>query len=261
MTQAAEKTLSQTPADREAILHLKDGIAAGRNWYVALLEAIGLWGSAEEVHEGRRYCYLIGGEAFDWLTLADRLCQEVDGPVPESEKMDLLFAATPPLDLPPREFRNLIGEVKYRAYLNYLYGVVVEEALQSVVEEEVLKENGHFTLVLGQRVEQETCRRIYEADMLDLLARFRGQRGYADGDSMSLTERKEFTYWLFKYRVEHSEKARVASDTRKALSWLQRQWAASTRHRRARTADMQLLLGLHTSEADGEAEHRSSPPS
>jgi len=243
MTQAADNTLTQTAADREAILHLREAISSGKNWYVALLEAIGLWGSAEELHDGRYYRYLIGGEAFDWLSLADRLCQEIDGLVPENEKLDLLFAATPPVDLPPGEFRQLIGDMKYRAYLNYLYGVVVEEALLSVVEEEVLKENGHLTLVLGQRIEQEAYRRIYEAEMTDLLTLFRGQRGYANGDSISLTEKKEFTYWLFKYRVEHSEKAKVASDTRKALAWLQRQWNSSTKHKRVQTAEIQLLLG------------------
>ena len=245
MTQAADNTLTQTAADREAILHLREAVSSGRNWYVALLEAIGLWGSAEELHDGRYYRYLIGGEAFDWLTLADRLCQEIDGLIPENEKLDLLFAATPPIDLSPSEFRQLIGDVKYRAYLNYLYGVVVEEALVSVVEEEVLKENGHLTLVLGQRIEQEAYRRVYEAEMFDLLTLFRGQRGYPNGDSVSLTEKKEFTYWLFKYRVEHSEKARVASDTRKALAWLQRQWNASTKKRPAQTAGIQLLLS-HT---------------
>ena len=140
------------------------------------------------------------------------------------------------------EFRQLIGDAKYRAYLNYLYGVVVEEALVSVVEDEVLKENGHLTLVLGQRIEQEAYRRIYEAEMFDLLTLFRGQRGYANGDSISLTEKKEFTYWLFKYRVEHSEKAKVASDTRKALAWLQRQWNSSTKRRPVRTTGIQLLL-------------------
>ncbi len=220
MPQTTDRPLTQTGADREAILHLREAISAGKNWYVALLEAIGLWGSAEELHEGRYYRYLIGGEAFDWLTLAERLCQEIDGLVPEGEKLDLLFAATPPIDLPPGEFRQLIGDVKYRAYLNYLYGVVVEEALLSVVEEEVLKENGHLTLILGQRIEQEAYRRIYEAEMADLLTLFRGQRGYANGDSMSLTEKKEFTYWLFKYRLEHSDRAKVASDTKRALEKL-----------------------------------------
>jgi len=243
MAQAADNTLTQTAADREAILHLREAVSTGKNWYVALLEAIGLWGSAEELHDGRYYRYLIGGEAFDWLTLADRLCQEIDGLIPENQKLDLLFAATPPIDLSASEFRQLIGDAKYRAYLNYLYGVVVEEALVSVVEEEVLKENGHLTLILGQRVEQEAYRRIYEAEMFDLLTLFRVQRGYANVDSISLTEKKDFTYWLFKYRVEHSEKAKVASDTRKALAWLQRQWNSSTKKRPAQTAEMQLLLG------------------
>jgi len=243
VTQTADNTLTQTAADREAILHLREAVATGKNWYVALLEAIGLWGSAEELHDGRYYRYLIGGEAFDWLTLADRLCQEIDSLIPENEKLDLLFAATPPIDLSASEFRQLIGDAKYRAYLNYLYGVVVEEALVSVVEEEVLKENGHLTLILGQRIEQEAYRRIYEAEMFDLLTLFRGQRGYPNGDSISLTEKKEFTYWLFKYRVEHSEKARVASDTRKALAWLQRQWNSSTKKRPAQTTEIQLLLG------------------
>jgi hypothetical protein len=243
MTHTADSTLTQTAADREAILHLKEAMATGKNWYVALLEAIGLWGSAEELHDGRYYRYLIGGEAFDWLTLAERLCEEINAFVPENEKLDLLFAATPPIELPPGEFRQLIGDVKYRAYLNYLYGVVVEEALLSVVEEEVLKENGHLTLSLGLRIEQEAYRRIYDAEMTDLLTFFRGQKGYANGDSMTLTEKKEFHYWLFKYRVERSEKARVASDTRKALVWLQRQWNSSTKKRPVQTTEMQLLLG------------------
>ena len=57
MTQTADNTLTQTAADREAILHLKKAVATGKNWYVALLEAIGLWGSAEELHDGRYYRY------------------------------------------------------------------------------------------------------------------------------------------------------------------------------------------------------------
>ncbi|GAJ03845.1 unnamed protein product, partial [marine sediment metagenome] len=32
----------------------------------------------------------------------------------------------------------------------------------------------------------------------------------------------EFTYWLFKYRLNHCDKARVASDTKKGLEQLNR---------------------------------------
>ncbi len=65
--------------DTQAIQGLKDGIAEGRNWYVALLEAVRLWSSPEEDYEGRHYQYLVDNEAFDWLVLTERLCEELDG--------------------------------------------------------------------------------------------------------------------------------------------------------------------------------------
>ncbi|GAI19828.1 unnamed protein product, partial [marine sediment metagenome] len=58
--------------DTEAIRHLEQAITGGKHWYIALLEAIGLWDTAEETHNGRAYGYLIAGEAFDWLLLAER---------------------------------------------------------------------------------------------------------------------------------------------------------------------------------------------
>ena len=215
---------SASTGEAEAIRHLEQAITSGEHWYIALLEAIGLWGSAEETIDGRHYRYLIGDEAFDWLSLAERLCLEVDGLIPEEEKMRLLFTATPPIELPQKEFRHLIGETKYRAYLNYLYGVVVEEALLSTVQEEICKEQAGIGLGHYDRIEEEAFLRIYGADMSTLLNQFRNENNYPESDSITLTEYKEFTYWLFKYRVDRSEKARVASDTKKALSWLQHQW-------------------------------------
>jgi hypothetical protein len=37
-----------------------------------------------------------------------------------------------------------------------------------------------------------------------------------------LSDLHEFTYWLFKHRVNNSDPARVASDTRKGLAMLSR---------------------------------------
>ena len=221
-----ENSLSSQHADSEAIQHLKQATLSGENWYVALLGAISLWGSAEETYNGRHYSYLICGEAFDWLSLAERLFLEVDGLVPEEEKMGLLFFAKPPIELSQREFRRLIGEVKYRAYLNYLYGVVVEEALLSAIQEEVSKEQGCFGLNDHEQIEGEAYRRIYGAEMQALLDQFRNEKDYSHDSSITLKEYKEFIYWLFKYRIQRCEKARVASDTKKALNWLKDQWAA-----------------------------------
>jgi len=212
-------------ADKEAIQHLKQAIHEGKHWYIALLEAIGLWGSAEETSNGEHYRYLIGGEAFDWLSLAERLCLEVDGLFSEEEKLSLLFFAMPPIELSQKEFSRLIGDTKYRAYLNYFYGVVVEEALIPAIEEEICKERKNFVVCQDKRNQQEAYHRVYGADMATLLSQFRHEKNHPYRKSITLTEQKEFTYWLFKYRLNHCDKERVASDTKKALEWWQQQRA------------------------------------
>jgi len=221
----SDNALNSQTADIEAIHHLKQAIGTGKHWYIALLEAIGLWGSAEETYNEQHFRYLIEGEAFDWLSLAERLCLEVDGLLSEEEKSNLLFSSVPPIELSQTEFSKLIGDTKYRAYLNYLYGVVMEETLVSAVEEEIYKERRHFVICQDEYIWQEAYHRVYGSDMITLLNQFRHEKGYHHHNSITLTEQKEFTYWLFKYRLKHCEKARIASDTKKALEWLQQQWA------------------------------------
>lgn len=207
------------PAREEAELHLHQAVREGRYWYLALLEAMALWTLPEETYGGRRYRYLIGGEAFDWILLAERLCLSLDSLVPEQERLELLFLGRPPLELSPREFADLLGPVKYSAYLNYLYGVVVEEALQLAVMEEV--EKGLAGQVVGEAVLQdEAFRRIYQEDWTAMFRAFRSSAKLPWRDSVTLVEMKEFLYWLFKYRLSHCEPARVASDTRKGLNKL-----------------------------------------
>jgi len=193
---------------------------SGQHWYIALLEAIGLWTIAEETYNGCTYRYLIDGEAFDWLLLAERLCQAVDGLLPDDEPADLLFHGKPPLNLATDKFKELIGSTKYHQYLNYFYGIAVEEALILAVREEVRKERR--TLGFNKEVDydNEVYRRIYGTTKTVLLKRFRREKGYRQLKSISLTELKEFTYWLFKYRLKQCDKARVASDTKKALEQL-----------------------------------------
>lgn len=216
---------SDHSADTEAIQHLKQAILDGKHWYIALLEAIGLWGSADEVYNGHHYHYLISGEAFDWLSLAERLCAEVDGLLSEEEKVNLLFFAIPPIELSLEEFSRLMGRAKYRAYLNYLYGIIMEEALILAVEEEVYKERRRFAPSQNERIQQEAYQRVYGADVFILLHQFRHEKSYPHRKSITLGEQKEFTYWLFKHRLKHCEKAKIASDTKKALEYLQRHWS------------------------------------
>ncbi|GAI18142.1 unnamed protein product, partial [marine sediment metagenome] len=164
--------------------------------------------------------YLIAGEAFDWLLLAERLCEAVDGLLPDDEQTTLLFYGKPPLDLTIEEFKELIGSSKYHQYLNYFYGITTEEALIEAVQDEARKERRTLGLNKEHDYDNEAYRRIYGATKAVLLKRFRHEKGCPQLKSISLTELKEFTYWLFKYRLNHCDKARVASDTKKALDQL-----------------------------------------
>src|SRR3989304_2502959 len=130
---------------------LRDAVQGGaQHWFVAVLQAVGDWPLAEEEVDGRAYRYLVGGEAFDWLLLAERLCEAGAGRTPEDEREALLLPARFPIEVTEEEFRRLLGPAKHRAHLNFLYGVQVEEALQLGVAQEVQKErlskvweNGH----------------------------------------------------------------------------------------------------------------------
>jgi len=155
--------------DDKVIKHLEQAIISGKHWYIALLEAIGLWSTAEETYNGRSYCYLIDGEAFDWLLLAERLCQTVDNLLPSDERTDLLFHGKPPLKITDNKFKELIGSTKYHQYLNYFYGITVEEALILAVREEVRKERRTLGLNKDLNYDEEVYQRIYGANKAVLL--------------------------------------------------------------------------------------------
>lgn len=203
-----------------AVRHLEQSITAGKEWYLALLEAIALWDCSEETRNERTYRYLIAGEALDWMLLAERLCEAIDGLLPEDEKFDFLFHGRLPVDITTGQFKQLIGSARYHQYLNYFYGVTVEEALFWAVRDEVRKERRVSGLTREHDPGDEAYRRIYRQDRMTLLWDFRKENGYRPLKSTTLLEMKEFTYWLFKYRLKHSDKDRIASDTRKALDWL-----------------------------------------
>lgn len=222
------KELSTTEAD-QLLKEMRSKVASGTHWYLALLETIGKWNYPEEEIEKNRYRYLIGGEAFDWLLLAARLSRELDGAVPEEEKEDLLFDGREPISISPSDFKNLLGPSKYKTYLNYYYGVEVEEALISAVEEEVLKEKKALGFLKPdeEKITDESFKRLYKKGFNQLLKEYKEERGFTEKNTLLLYEWKEFIYWLFRLRLRLSDKARCASDTKKALLQIQKQRSAS----------------------------------
>ncbi len=210
--------------DADAIRYFRDSVNAGEHWYIALLGSMGRWTSAREERDERIYNYLIDGEAFDWLLLAERLCGAVDCVIPEKERNDLLFYGIPPLELDPQEVKKLIGSRKYGQYLNYFYGVTVEEGIHLAVQEEIEKERRLRGFRTHADATDEAFLRVYTETRESLLKEFRREKKISHRKNISLAELKEFIYWLFKYRLKRCEKARIASDTSKALRYLQAHW-------------------------------------
>jgi hypothetical protein len=205
-----------------ALQHFRNGIKAGRAWYTVLLETIGMWTDETETIDGQVYHYLIEGEALDWLLLAQRLFDTVPGLINEKEKEALLFNGRPPVRMTPDEIKNLMGSVKYSRYLNYFYGITVEEALFQAVREEVRKERraNAWPRRLGE--EDESFAKIYGESLKTMLRAFRKEKHYHQNAGSTLSQAKEFTYWCFKFRLKICEKAKVASDTNKGLEWLRK---------------------------------------
>ena len=205
----------------EAILRFRTALATGTPWQRALLEAMGRWTLPEETIDGRRYRYLLLGEAFDWILLAERLCADVDGAISLEEKERFLFNGQIPDTVDEDQFRYFLGPSKYRAYMNFRYGVVLEEALQLVSEEEVRKQHTSRSYSESDELTEEAYTQIYQKPRSELLKTFQKETKKDRRRNLTLSDLKEFTYWLHKRRINLWDPARVASDTRKAIRRLE----------------------------------------
>ncbi len=213
---------ARLPAPEETILRMRQSILAGEHWFPVMLDAIGRWRLPEETVRERTYRYLVGGEAFDWLLLAERLLEEVADLVPPDERDGLLFNGTWPVETDDDTFAASLGAAKHSAHLNFLYGVLVEEALQLSVEEDIHKENRSRAWGADHRADETMYQRVYGIGRADLMARYYEETGQKLGHRVAYGDWKAFTYWLFKLRLRRQDKARVASDTRRGLAQLTR---------------------------------------
>ncbi len=232
----------ETSENNQVIRKLRQDIIAGKHWYFALLEAVKNWNVSEETVNHRTWNYLVSGEAFDWLLLAERLSYAISHLVSEPEITFLLFHNRPPMELSPDEFKERIGETKYSQHLNFYYGITVEEALQTAVDEEIRKERWSSGYHRDKDNVHEVYRRVYGQNRTVMLKRFRKEKRYPEKKSMKLDELKEFTYWLFKYRLKQSDKARVASDTRKGLDWLENKGNSKHSHNHPRSQPLDIFI-------------------
>ncbi len=194
-------------------------LGEGEHWYTALLGAVHLWSREEECYGGRYFRYLVAGEALDLLLVMERISWDFRHLLPQAERDALFFYARPPFTHSDREFAHLLGEEKYCSYLSYFYGVTLEEVLLHAVEDEILKAT-NYGVTRDMRDPESPYTRLYGKKEHELLEGFSEDRGRTLNGVMTLTEWREFLYWLFKHRVANSLPERLASDTQKGLDTL-----------------------------------------
>ncbi|OAI40565.1 hypothetical protein AYO38_05685 [bacterium SCGC AG-212-C10] len=228
---------SAFPTANDTIFRMRQEILDGVHWFTALVDAVGDWRIPEERIGERTFSYICGGEAFDWLLLAERLLDEVSDLVPAREIDALIFRGRWPVDMDDDEFADRMGQAKHRAHLNFLYGVLVEQALQLTIEEEVHKENRCQPWAHARPAQETMLERVYGKPREELFAQYYEETGTLLRRDIPYTEWKAFTYWLFKLRLRRQDKARVASDTRKGLAQLTRMELAASERRRGASLD------------------------
>ncbi|MBN1151587.1 MAG: hypothetical protein JXA58_00115 [Dehalococcoidia bacterium] len=211
---------------------MREQIVSGREWYGAMLQAVHDWPLGEEELDGERYVYLIDGEALDLTRLCERLSLEIMDLVSEDEIVALIANDRPPGEHVHAHLKDAIGVDKYRAYLTFIYGVLVEEMVVHAVVSDLRKRHRTAGLMRYDAELDDAHKYVYGSTRTDLVASFRRDKGLTRRSRITLTELKEFTYWLFKLRLRSSDKSRVASDTKRALTVLHRYTSASARTRR-----------------------------
>ena len=86
-----------------------------------------------------------------------------------------------------------------------------------------------FEWGMDQRVDESVYQRIYLKTQEQLLALFRAERKTPQGTAIGFEELREFTYWLFKYRLNACDPSKVGYDTTLGLRRLQALDALRTR--------------------------------
>jgi hypothetical protein len=205
-----------------------EALDRGAPWYPALLDVIAHWIAPAEEVEGAPRPYLIAGEAFDWLRLAERLISAAGDRIPAEDAERLLFRGEAPDGSDEEAFARAIGPQKHRAHLNFQYGVVIEEALLLAAELELDKARP-IDGVRGEPPDVFAYERVYSKPLGELMTLYRNETGAALGERVRQSDWHAFIYWCSKYRFRTGEPARVASDTRKALALLSRLHAERAR--------------------------------
>ena len=194
------------------IQELRNEVSQGENWQKSVAKYIGLWNEKAEFYRGYKYIYIIDDEALDWLNLTERLVSSIKSYITKEEYN---YVSTSGL-LPDQEIYNYIKKTipkkKLSQMRNFYYGIIIENLIYHYKILEYQKN----TIVVEDN-DQRFYEEIYNKPIEVLYEIFYKERKTINKNKLNFHELKLFSYWLFKYRLKHSDKTKMAHETNTAL--------------------------------------------
>ena len=204
------------------------------DWQITLLKTVAAWPKENERAYDETFHYFIGGEAFNWKRLAERiatqLTEEGHSAVPTEDIFDWLGDTGVFGRLGEENFRRILGVDGWRAHLNFFYGVHIEQCLIAAIQSRIQKRRYGNGLPPSDDASDRAYLGLYEETEETLWQQFLDENSARLADLIAESPEEtrtigldeEFTYWLFKRRIENTNAAQVADETRRALEMLTR---------------------------------------
>ncbi|MQG06893.1 MAG: hypothetical protein FI681_03660 [SAR202 cluster bacterium] len=189
------------------IQELKSKIENGINWEKAVVDCISDWDISEEFYRGYKYKYWINNEAFDWMTLTERLGSAIKSYLSKKKYHELIFTGLLPNKSSYEYMKKVISKNKLSQMRNFYYGIIIEDLIYIQKSQQYLK-NSLYSIN-----EYDGYEEIYGKNINLLFQQFAKNIKFTRQNTINLYTYKEFIYWLFKFRIKYSEKTKVASDT------------------------------------------------
>jgi len=182
------------------------------------LKIIGHWPLKSEIIDGIEYQYWINDEAFNWYLLASRIIFSVKDEQ-NIKKLDHFLSIEH--FLPGSDQRiiiNLFPPDKYRAHLNFIYGVILEEVIICFNEMEKNKD------VLNQFNVTDSINlvylNLYGMNYTEFIRLFEFETKNKLDQFDTLDSYYNFLYWSWKYRLKKSTPEKIAYDSQSGINFL-----------------------------------------
>lgn len=278
-SEPAGSSADSTPRDGETSRILSDLSRSTEQapalWRDHIFDATSRWHlPAEVVSDDDEYVYLVGGEAFNWRRLAERLAWHIELLLPDKLAAELrawveadhIFGG-----IDESDFRRILGSDKWRAYLNYFYGITLERCLLVYAGNRI----GKLEFSRGRQVSDDCLDdayvALYDATEPELWARFVAETDAEEAgashsdETRSTAQDDEFTYWLFKRRIASTYQVNVAHEVKHGLELFDKVGSADERRRKMLAHDdisalLEFKLAKHTGRRPRPARSRKTVP-